>query len=221
MINTCMKLNTQIDFAITTYCQAKCRSCQRTNEDTGEVNSWLTPTHMSYPVFDNILNKSPHDLYMAQFCGELGDPMMHPRITDFVDRIFDHPNLVSLLINTNGGLRTPDWYATMAEKYGRKLQMFFGIDGMSHDTNWKYREGVDWQRAMDNMVAFNQSGGRTEWHYIIFDWNWQEVQQAYDFSLEADIEIAFKYNYRKHGLISKENKIECNKILSRIIKHEK
>ena len=71
------------------------------------------------------------------------------------------------------------------------------------------------------MVAFNQSGGRTESHYIIFDWNWQEVQQAYDFSLEADIEIAFKYNYRKHGVIRKENKIECNKILSRIIKHEK
>ena len=24
----------QTDFAITTYCQAKCRSCQRTNPDT-------------------------------------------------------------------------------------------------------------------------------------------------------------------------------------------
>jgi len=56
MLNISMEINTQIDFAITTYCQAKCRSCQRTNEDTGEVNSWLTPTHMSYTVFDNIVN---------------------------------------------------------------------------------------------------------------------------------------------------------------------
>lgn len=215
-----MDLNTEIDFAITTYCQAKCRSCQRTNQETGEQEDWLTPTHMSYTVFDNLLNGIPHDLYTAQFCGELGDPMMHPEITKFVDRIFAHPNVRRLVINTNGGLRSPSWYTMMGEKYGNKLQICFGIDGMSHDTNWKYREGVDWQRAIDNMMAYKSAGGGTVWHFIIFDWNWYEVYMAYDFSIKHDIELILKYNYRDYGLISDKNKIECNKVLARILENE-
>ena len=211
-----MKLDTQIDFAITTYCQARCRSCQRTNPDTGEHNDWLTPTHMSYTVFDNLLNKIPHNLYIAQFCGELGDPMMHPKITDFTNRAFAEPSVKTVVINTNGGLRTPDWYTMMGEKYGNNLQICFGIDGMSHDSNWKYREGVDWQRAMKNMLAFKQAGGDVEWHFIIFDWNWQEVEEMYNFSREHDIDIIVKYNSRLFGKISDENRIKCDKLLARI-----
>jgi len=216
MLNISMEINTQIDFAITTYCQAKCRSCQRTNEDTGEVNSWLTPTHMSYTVFDNILKKAPSNLYIAQFCGELGDPMMHPKITDFTNRAFAEPSVKTVVINTNGGLRTPDWYTTMGEEFGGDLQIIFGIDGMSHETNWKYREGVDWQRAMDNMLAFTASGGNAGWHFIIFDWNWQEVQDAYNFARQIRIPITIKYNNRDFGLISDENRIKCNELLESI-----
>lgn len=216
MINTHMDLSTQIDFAITTYCQARCRSCQRTNQDTGEPEDWLTITHMPYDVFDNTLKKCPHDLYVVQFCGELGDPMMHPNITNFIDRTFEHPNLKHVVINTNGGIRTPDWYTAIGKKYGNDLQICFGIDGMSHDSNWKYREGVDWQRAMDNMVAFKQAGGNSEWHFIIFEWNWQEVEEVYNFSRKHDIDIMIKYNSRPFGLISKENKIQCDKLLARM-----
>lgn len=36
------------DFAITSFCQAKCRSCVRTNSDTGEPEQWLTPRHVPF-----------------------------------------------------------------------------------------------------------------------------------------------------------------------------
>ena len=39
------------DFALTTYCQAKCRSCARTNEETGEKNEWVKLKHMDLEVF--------------------------------------------------------------------------------------------------------------------------------------------------------------------------
>ena len=32
-----------IDFSISTYCQAKCRSCQRTNQDTSEKSATAAP----------------------------------------------------------------------------------------------------------------------------------------------------------------------------------
>ena len=139
--------------------------------------------------------------------------MMHPKITDFTNRAFAEPSVKNVVINTNGGLRTPDWYTTMGEKFGGDLQIIFGIDGMSHETNWKYREGVDWQRAIDNMLAFAAAGGNAGWHFIIFDWNWQEVHNAYNFARQIRIPITIKYNNRDFGLISDENKIKCDELL--------
>ena len=207
----------QTDFAITTYCQAKCRSCQRTNPDTGETADWLTPTHMPYDLFDKIVNNCPSNLTIAQFCGELGDPMMHPQITKFVDRIFSKKSIKRLLINTNGGLRDPEWYTRMGENYGLKLGIHFGIDGMSHETNWKYREGVNWQRAIDNMIALSNTDAELEWHFLIFEWNWREVEEAYNFAKKHNINIIFKFNRRHIGLISSENKKVCEKILEKLV----
>ncbi len=220
MLNTSMIIEpkfVQNDFAITTYCQAKCRSCQRTNPLTGETADWLTPTHMTYELFDQIVNNCPSNLTIAQFCGELGDPMMHPQITDFVDRIFSKESIRRLIINTNGGLRDPEWYTKVGNKYGTKLFICFGIDGMSHDSNWKYREGVNWQRAMDNMIAFSKTDADTEWHFLIFEWNWHEVEEAYNFAKKHNINIIFKFNRRELGQISSENKKACEKILEKLV----
>ena len=207
----------QTDFAITTYCQAKCRSCQRTNPDTGETADWLTPTHMPYDLFDKIVNNCSDNLTIAQFCGELGDPMMQPQITKFVDRIFSKKGMNRLIINTNGGLRDPEWYTRMGDNYKQRLSIAFGIDGMSHDTNWKYREGVNWQRAIDNMVALSKTKADLEWHFLIFEWNWHEVEEAYNFAKKHNINIIFKFNKRHIGLISSKNKKACEKILEKLI----
>ena len=41
----------RFDFALTTYCQAKCRSCARTNEVTGDKEDWLELKHMDLGIF--------------------------------------------------------------------------------------------------------------------------------------------------------------------------
>ena len=42
---------------LTTYCQAKCRSCARTNEHTGEKEDWLPLVHMDLDLFENRLKE--------------------------------------------------------------------------------------------------------------------------------------------------------------------
>lgn len=218
MLNTSM-INEPIiwtDFAITTYCQARCRSCQRTNQDTGQPEDWLIPSHMPYDLFDKVLTGSPDKLKTIQFCGELGDPMMHPDITKFVDRALSKESVNRLIINTNGGLRTPDWYTKMGNKHGHGFVIIFGIDGITHESNWKYREGVDWQRAMDNMIAMANTDAEMEWHFLIFEWNWQEVTEAYAMAKEHGININFKFNTRSLGLISDENKAACKELIEEL-----
>ena len=44
-----------IDFAISSFCQAKCRSCARTNDETGDKEEWLVPKHMKLETFKNVM----------------------------------------------------------------------------------------------------------------------------------------------------------------------
>lgn len=199
------------DFALTTYCQAKCRSCARTNEDTGEKESWLELKHMDLNVFEKRLSNLKNvELDDIEFCGEFGDPMMHPQVDNFIETALNYAPMVT--ISTNGGLRTPNWYESIAKKYKKRLKIDFAIDGATHEVNWLYREGVDFERAINNMKAFANNGGYAQWLYIIFDWNWQQVTLAKQIADNMNIGIIFRYNNRSYGLITDENMQACNKL---------
>ena len=47
-----------IDFALTTYCQARCRSCARTNHDTGEKIDWLKLEHMDINLYKTLIYRT-------------------------------------------------------------------------------------------------------------------------------------------------------------------
>ena len=182
-----------IEFAITTYCQAKCRSCARTNENTGEKEDWLTLKHMDLNVFKRTLEESSGvNIRSIDFCGEFGDPMMHPEIDKFIETALTFTDKVQ--ISTNGGLRNAEWYSTIANKYKEKLEINWAIDGASHDINWKYREGVDWNRAMKNMQTYIENGGNGHWWYILFEWNWHQIPLARKMAKDIGIVLTFRYN---------------------------
>jgi len=191
------------DFAITSFCQAKCRSCVRTNSDTGEQEQWLTPRHVPFVKWKkhttNLNDKNNIDY--VKFCGQTGDPMMHPDITKFVDHAFTVCN--NIMISTNGGLRSPDWYTEMGNKYGEELKIVFAIDGMDHETNWKYREGVNFDKAWNNMVAYANSDGYTQWDFLVFDWNWQQIPIISKMAKSIGVDdLNIKINTAPYGLLN-------------------
>jgi MoaA/NifB/PqqE/SkfB family radical SAM enzyme len=203
-----------LEFALTTYCQAKCRSCARTNQDTGEKESWLELKHMDIDVFTSTLELSKDlNISTIQFCGEFGDPMMHPEINKFIDSAMKFARK-SVIINTNGGLRSPDWYTSIVKQYGDKIQIQWAIDGITHDVNWMYREGVDFERAMNNMKAYIEADGEGKWWFIIFEWNWHQIPEARKIANNLGIDIEFRFNDRNYGLISRESKLKAERLLN-------
>lgn len=204
----------EIDFALTTYCQARCRTCARTDFDTGQQASWLKLQHMDFDIYKNLLeaNLTLKDLTKTKltFCGEFGDPMMHPRIEEFMVYTSER-DIRWLIINTNGGLRKPEWYHAMADYQNIRIE--FGIDGTDHDTNWKYREGVDWQRAMDNMRSWFANDGCGHWAFLLFEWNWHQIPEAIDMANEIGCKIEFKLNRRDYGLLTPENRSRAVSLL--------
>jgi len=200
------------DFALTTYCQAKCRSCARTNQETGEKEDWLELKHMKLDVFRKALEASPGvDFSYIKFCGEFGDPMMHPQIDKFIETALNFAP--SVQISTNGALRDHTWYAEIAKKYGDKLYIMWAIDGATHDVNWKYREGVDFNKAFENMKSYKQAGGKGEWWYLLFEWNWHQIPLARKLANDIGIYVRFRYNNRNHGLITPESKVQAEELL--------
>jgi len=166
---------------------------------------------MDLNVFEKRLaNLKNVELDDIEFCGEFGDPMMHPQVDNFIETALNYAPMVT--ISTNGGLRAPGWYESIAKKYKKRLKIDFAIDGATHDVNWLYREGVDFERAINNMKAFADNGGYAQWLYIIFDWNWQQVTLAKQIADNMNIGIIFRYNNRSYGLITDENMQACNKL---------
>ena len=165
-----------LEMAVTTHCNARCRGCPRTDKVTGKKISWLTLSHMKLSTFKAII--TGHDMiHHIKICGEFGDPVMNPQLKDMIDYVMTTTN-ITMMINTNGGLRNTSWYKSLADQYGRRISIIFGIDGLDHETNWKYREGVDFVKAYNNMLAFHRNGGKSNWQFILFEWNVHQIEEA-------------------------------------------
>ncbi len=165
----------KVEFAITTHCQAKCPLCARTNKETLEKVNWLPLHHLSLDEYKNAVDQLLPNRDI-DFCGDYGDPIMHPQIEDFIDYAIQKNHNVS--VHTNGGLRTKDWYIKVAKKYN-KLLMVFAIDGIDEETNSKYRVGVNFNRAWENMIAHAEnSNGHTVWNFLVFDFNYDQLDRA-------------------------------------------
>jgi MoaA/NifB/PqqE/SkfB family radical SAM enzyme len=199
-----------LEFAISSFCQAKCPSCNRTNPETLEQQSWLTPEHFNIDTFKKMMSPDywrSRKITKIKFCGENGDPMMHPKIQEFIDHSF-LLGARSLTIATNGGLRTPLWYKTMAEKYGKRLEIIFGIDGVTGEVSNKYRIGVDAARAYENMFAFHNAGGYATWQFILFSFNYHQLPELYEICSKNRIAPSIIWNQGHYGLIDADMKLE-------------
>jgi len=185
------------ELSITTYCQAKCPLCARTDRNTGGLIDYIELQHSN---IDTIL-KTIRDVAQytsvrkIQICGDYGDPLMHPNIEDIINEVNSHDLLAS--IHTNGGLRNKDFYERVAKT---NTVLIFGIDGMDEPTNSKYRIGVNFDKAIENMLTYanaTQGRNKTLWDFLIFDFNYYQMDDAVRLAKENDIELNFRINTRE------------------------
>ena len=181
-MNTLMsKLNyndvTEYQLEITTYCNAACPQCPR-NLSGGKVNPHMPLCRMSRETIDEAFPAELCSrLKQIFFCGSYGDPIVH---TEFLDILRDfrakNPTLW-LYIHTNGGVHKTEWWEELAEILNGYGKIDFGIDGLQ-DTNHLYRQGVDFDIAINNAQAFIRAGGKAQWNFIVFKHNEHQIETA-------------------------------------------
>jgi len=95
------------------------------------------------------------------------------------------------------------------------LIFVFAIDGLTKETNDKYRIGVDFDRAWQNFLTCARKYRRlTQWDFLVFEHNWHELEDVIKTANELDVQIDIKVNRGDYGLLrSAEGKKHVSKVL--------
>jgi MoaA/NifB/PqqE/SkfB family radical SAM enzyme len=170
-------------------CNAACPQCLREwwNGDYSRINQTYLPIEFYQ---NNIPKKVYENLQKINFCGTVGDPCTAPNFIEVCKYIKTNYPHIELVIATNGGMKNPEWWAELGKTLLPNDVIIFGIDGLE-DTNYIYRVNVRWNKLINNVESFINTGGRAWWQFIVFEHNESQIEQAKQLS----IELGFKNFY--------------------------
>jgi len=157
----------------TTNCNAACPQCLRTRTE-------FEPNELS--LEDVKLLFTPDVLMQLEkiyMCGNYGDPASARQTLEMYEYFRSVNTNLTLGMNTNGGIRFPDWWTRLAKVMNKPNDyVVFSIDGLE-DTNHLYRRNVRWSKVMDNAKAFIDAGGKAHWDMLVFEHNKHQVDEAH------------------------------------------
>lgn len=180
----------QLHIELTNACNAACPMCTRFHVNSPLIRPDLEIDQITIEKFKqyfppNVVQKCS----VILFCGVHGDPGMAKDLYEICEYISEVSPKTTVRMNTNGGMRKPEFWAKLGTLFANKLrdhwswQCTFSIDGLE-DTNHLYRRNVQWDNLIANVKAFIGAGGRAEWDYLIFKHNEHQVDEAKALSKE-------------------------------------
>lgn len=195
-------LPTTVEIELSTRCNASCPQCSRNyfgaftwpglpllNIDIEQIKQSLTPSILA-------------NLKKIRLYGTYGEPCIHPKFLEFAKWLTKNTQ-ASIIVSTNGSLRTVRWWRKLGKILRCQDKVVFCVDGLE-DTNHLYRKDTDFNKIKDNIQAFNQSGGQSFWHFIVFEHNQHQVEKAKQLSNQLGcVDFAIKKTAR---FINKQHK---------------
>ena len=174
----------QLHIELSNACNAACPMCTRFHVNSPLIRPDLEIDQITIEKFKQyfppeVVNKCE----VILFCGVHGDPGMAKDLYEICEYIDEVSPKTVIRMNTNGGMRKPEFWTKMGTLFSKKLrdhwswQITFSIDGLA-DTNHLYRRNVDWDKLIANAKAFIDAGGRAEWDYLIFKHNEHQIDEA-------------------------------------------
>jgi len=179
----------QIDFELSSHCNSKCPQCPR-YDMFGNVHKDLNVTHLDINVIKKLPVEKMKNLESVLFCGNFGDPLMHPDLNEIVTFFKNQ----KILISTNASLRSKEWWAQLGTN--KNIEVIFCIDGIGPEHEL-YRRNTSYKKIIENANAFIQAGGRAHWRFIVFRHNEHQLKEAKKLSEHMGFEkIKFIYSDR-------------------------
>ena len=160
----------EINFELSSHCNSKCSQCPR-YDMKGYVRSDLNVTHLGLDLIENLPIDQMKSLKTISFCGNFGDPLMHPQLDKIID-CFPEQNIS---ISTNASLRNTEWWSSLGAL--KNVTVTFCIDGIGKEHEM-YRRNTSYEKIIKNAEAYIRSGGEATWQFIVFKHNEHQTQEA-------------------------------------------
>tara|TARA_Y100001963_G_scaffold27244_1_gene37130 strand:+ start:986 stop:1720 length:735 start_codon:yes stop_codon:yes gene_type:complete len=176
---------------ISTKCNLKCPQCHRTDPNGLGPVSWLKPSDWTLDIFQKAF--PPKILPMIpsfDFCGTWGDPLMNQDIDNIFDYVLYNSD-TKIRINTNGSLRSSEWWWKLGIKGKGKIAIVFDVDGINQEMHQKYRVGSILQKVLDNMLTYTNAGGTASARMIVFKHNEDYIEDVFELCKEHGMNELF------------------------------
>jgi MoaA/NifB/PqqE/SkfB family radical SAM enzyme len=160
---------------LSTYCNAACPQCHRTNPDGLGKSDWLELVQWSLDDFKKMFPiETMSHIKAFDICGTWGDPMMNKDIFEICSYIINNSS-ASIVINTNGSMRSDEWWWDLAVLCKKRLKVVFTVDGSTQEIHSLYRQKTDLNTILSNMQTLSMGGSTAGVFTVIFKHNQDDL----------------------------------------------
>jgi MoaA/NifB/PqqE/SkfB family radical SAM enzyme len=171
----------QVFLDISTFCNAACPKCHRTNPNGLDKADWLPLVQWDLDTFKKAydLNKPRIQYGSFHFCGTWGDPVMNKDLTKMVEYILKNSRAY-VTIDTNGSIRDEEWWWNLGILGGKRLRVTFAVDGLDQEMHAFYRRNTSLSKVLDNMEALSNTMASIYTRTIVFKHNEDYLDQIHE-----------------------------------------
>lgn len=184
-----------VNIEISSLCNSICAWCPRYENMSPVINKQLTPQYVTIEQFKEWFPVSfASRVLQWTYSGDYGDAGTNPDLIEIFKYTFDCNPDASVQVNTNGGMKSPEFWKELGEIFSGYPQrkIIFSIDGLE-DTNHIYRRNVKWEKVYNNARAYLSTGAHGVWEALVFKYNQHQTDDMKTLAEEMGFsEIVFK-----------------------------
>ena len=157
---------------LSTYCNAACPQCHRTNPTSLEKADWLELIQWDIDEFKKAFPKHIlNSILMFEICGTWGDPCMNKDIFEICEYIIKNSKFTKITLSTNGSMRDEEWWWYLGTMCRDRLNVIFTVDGINQQMHEKYRQKTDLNKILNHMETIVLSGAWAQGFTVVFKHN--------------------------------------------------